>query len=214
MRELHKKYLLFHLPKTGGSSLVMSFRQWLGHEAVENIARRDLPEGLHKIDPLISAINGHFDFIDLPQYLDLDAWQKIVWLRDPVNRVVSNYHFFKKTLTHPKPHAVERARINAHRVNEPLLTYAALSENRNTMSSMLNGANPSDFDFIGQLETMSADLERLAGQLGFPVLTTVPRVNVTAYAAPTEREIEEIRALNQEDIVWYKEWKAAAENRR
>lgn len=214
MNEGHKKYLLFHIPKTGGISLMWAFQEWLGQDAVQNIRRRDLPQALDRIDPEARAINGHFEYADLKQHLDLEAWQKIVWLRDPVKRVVSNYHFFKKRLVHPKPHAAEEARINAHRLNEPLLTYAALRENRNKMSTSLTGANPSDFDFIGQTEHMSSDLERLAVAFGFPVLAKTKKRNVTEYAPPTDAELEEIRALNLEDIAWYNEWKAAADSRR
>lgn len=213
MNDSRQKFLLFHLPKTGGVTVEWAFRKWLGKETVTTLQRSKLPGALADLDPGVKAINGHFEYGDLGEHLDLSEWFKVVWLRDPVTRVVSNFHFFKKTLRQPKPHAVEMARINAHRLDEPLMKYARYEENRNLMSSRLAGACPEDFDFIGQVEHMEEDLARLAAMLGFETLAMVKKKNAGTYDPALPEELAEIRELNSEDLAWHKEWKAIADAR-
>lgn len=213
MNESRKKFLLFHLPKTGGVTVAWAFRKWLGKEKVTTLQRSKLPEALADLDPSFEAINGHFNYCDLGIHLELNEWIQVVWLREPVKRVVSNFHYFKKTLRQPKPHAVEMARINAHRLEEPLMTYARYNENRNLMSGRLAGASPEDFDFIGQVEHIEEDLARLAAMLGFDPLRVVKKKNAGTYEPALPEELAEIRELNSEDIAWHQEWKAVADAR-
>ena len=213
MNDSRKKFLLFHLPKTGGITVQWAFKQWLGKEKVTTLQRSKLPGALADLDPGFEAINGHFDYCDLGDHLDLNEWIKVVWLRDPVKRVVSNFHYFKKTLREPKPHAAEMARINAHRLDEPLMTYARYDENRNRMSGRLAGARPENFDFIGQVEHMEEDLARLAAMLGFEPLLVVKKKNSGTYEPALPEELAEIRELNNEDVAWHLDWKAVADAR-
>jgi len=202
------KYVLFHLPKTGGTSLFRAFRDWRGKGACQQFRREELPESLGSIGPNTEAINGHFDYDDLAERLDLDALQLITFLRDPVERVVSNYYFFLKTLREPKPHRREEALANQHRLKESLLEYA--EKNQNRMAERLRGAQPEDFAFIGDLSRMDADLNALAKKFGFPQRPTAPRRNVGHYAPPSSAEWDQIAAWNQEDFELYRYWTDAA----
>lgn len=202
------KYVLFHLPKTGGTSLFRAFRDWCGNECCYEFRRMDLPVGLDHINPSTVVIHGHFDFADLVQRLDVDHVHLITFLRDPVERVVSNYHFFLKTLREPKLHRREEALANQHRLKESLLEYA--EKNQNRMAERLRGAQPEDFAFIGDLSRMDADLNALAEKFGFPQRPTAPRRNVGHYAPPSSAEWDQIAAWNQEDAELYRHWTDAA----
>lgn len=169
-----QKHLLFHLPKTGGTTIYKAFEQWVGPARFETYRKKYLPEALKGIRPETLVINGHFDYMDLTSRLDLEEWRMIVWLRHPVDRVISNYHHFIRSLHNPPPEARDIAEKNAHRLHETLLEHCSQDENKNLMSTRLRGAKFEDFYFIGQQERLENDLKQLAGRIGMSVTAKFP----------------------------------------
>lgn len=202
-----------HIPKTAGTSFYNILRQVYGDGLSPSFKRRDLnPHAggaciLDKSpDPAWRAVHGHFTWQEVRGLMVPGVTKVITWLRDPVDRVISNYQFFIDRLQHPEMNP-EVAAINLHRNQETLLEYARLDENRNRMSRFLDGLAPEDFFFIGFTENFEEDVARLGLRLGWPALT-VRRLNTRAYPYPvSEDERQEIEALNQEDRSLYKQAK-------
>lgn len=201
-----QKYLLFHLPKTGGTTIYKAFKQWVGPARFETYRRKFLPEALNGIRPETLAINGHFDYTDLTSKLDLEEWRIIVWLRHPVDRVISNYHHFIRSIHNPPPEARDVAKQNAHRLHETLLEYCGHDGNKNLMSTRLRGAKFEDFYFIGQQERLEDDLKKLAAHIGMPVTEKVPYSNTGEYTRPSAEALAQLHEWNHEDLAMWAEW--------
>lgn len=201
-----QKYLLFHIPKTGGTTIYKEFEQWVGRTRFKTYRRKFLPEALNGVTSETLVINGHFDYMDLVSRLDLEEWRMIVWLRHPVNRVISNYHHFIRTLNNPHPKALDVAQKNAHRRQESLLEYCARDDNKNSMSKRLRGAKFNDFYFIGQQERLEADLIQLSTRIGMPARENVPFRNQGEYKKPSAEVLNQLHKWNQEDLAMWNEW--------
>ena len=181
-----------HIPKTGGTSFWRVLEHVYAPEAVQRVFPGDY-EGREKflIERSIRALHGHIRYRDLGGFFNLPTDVKVVtWLRDPTDRVISNFHYL-----------VERREMR-----EPdLLEYAARGSARNRMSRFLKGADLDDFFFVGVLEKFWEDCTDLGRRLKW---ADVPHIweNVSDY---TRRKVpedarREIRLLNQQDEELYR----------
>jgi hypothetical protein len=194
-----------HIPKTAGTSFYDILMQVYGDGLSPSYKRRDLYpveggpcllEG--KLDPGLRILHGHFTWPEVKRHYTPGHTKIITWLRDPVERVVSNYQFFIHRLHNPDLNPMV-ADLNVHRKEEPLTTYAALPENRNRMTQFLHGLRVEDFFFIGFTASFSQDVVRLGALLEWPAFT-ISRLN--AGTAPLSVSIDErlqIEAWNQSD---------------
>ena len=109
--------------------------------------------------------------------------QMILWMRDPVDRIVSHYDFWSGI-----PEGADNAN-HAHfkRTGMSLAEFAAWDVISTEFEEMyLDGVDgPDDFAFIGFTDRYDADLERLAEVLGWPDLPPAQTTNVT----PGERTV-------------------------
>ncbi len=181
-----------HIPKTGGTSFWRVLEHVYAPEAVQRVFPDDY--GDHKkfaIERSTRALHGHIRYRDLGVRFDLPADVKVVtWLRDPADRVISNFHYL-----------VERREMK----ESELLEYAARRSARNRMGRFLKGADLDDFFFVGVLEKFWEDCKDLGRRLKWP---DVPHIweNVSDY---TRRKVpedarREIMLLNQQDEELYR----------
>jgi hypothetical protein len=151
-----------------------------------------------------AVIHGHFSLSGLRRYFPVSGQVPLItWLRDPVARVVSHYHYLAQRLA---------AEINpsgpGHRVlrvmQRSLLEYAQLPINRNVMSSFLDGAQLEQFTFIGFVEDYNHDLARVGRILGWPASPEF-RVNETSGARHVvdDEVARQIREYNKIDVDLY-----------
>lgn len=204
--------LSIHIPKTGGTSFYQVLQQAYGPAVTPSLKRRDYEaliaqhgSLLKAFGPEIRAVHGHLYYRELEALHQESGARLICWLRHPVERLLSNYRFFIHRLQHPELNPRVYAQ-NQHRREESLLEYASLEENRNRMSKFLEGILLENLFFVGLLENFEADLQRLAGLMGWPSPPTLPhhnRAELTDYPALDAGLYAQIASLNGEDMELY-----------
>lgn len=206
--------LSFHIPKSAGTSFRNMLRDVYGASAV---LRFDTPlrgGGKFRVEQQpftgralpnrVKVLHGHFAWPFLKNILELPTdIPKITWLRDPVERVVSNYFYLSKRLREILDEEGRGVNILS-KMERSLTEYAQAPLNQNRMSAFLNGLDLADFQFVGILERMEEDLPLLAKRMGWPVTETYEH-NATGKRkreiTPEERAI--IEQCNAEDIALY-----------
>jgi hypothetical protein len=153
----------------------------------------------------IKVIHGHFVYDVLQRFFELKDDVKVVtWLRDPVDRVVSNFYYLEGQMREVMEIGVNRRNLRAT-MQRSLLEYARSPLARNTMSSFLSGISLEEMFFVGLTDRFAEDLAELAGRLNWTTLPEVPKVNVTKGNRPElpKDVYAEIAELNSEDVALY-----------
>jgi hypothetical protein len=202
-----------HIPKTGGTSFYHILHQVYGEHLSISYKRSDYiaatEDGkllMHSLEPEIKVLHGHFYYNEIRQIHHEYQSKLICWVRNPVDRVISNYKFFKMGLIQQDRNP-KNYQLNRHRVNESLLTYAGLPENRNRMSAFLGGLALEDLFFIGSLEYFTDDIHHLAKILRWPDVF-IPVLNSThqtfkSIEQVSEKERKQIEEWNHKDVALY-----------
>lgn len=214
----HPRYIFHHIPKCGGNSLLalLALRFFpiddyaqkapgeSNHESVDSFRARRLD--LDRLDwesthPPILA--GHFELPGcalFERYPETDAppYRKITFLREPLDRAISYFHYARQTGRFPLRYA-------------SLETFLASLDNP---VAHLLAAHPRDalaalekYWFIGTLETARMDMARLAPRLNLTT-KTLPHANRTSRSVfrLADSVVEEFKARNWVD---YQLWHAA-----
>jgi len=203
-----------HIPKTAGTSFRNILKSVYGEEQV---VRFDIKIKTRKIDiesvPFdgsslpahIRVIHGHFHYTDLVEQVNIPETAKwITWLREPSDRVLSNYFYLSERLREELDEEKRGLNILA-KMQRTLIEFARDEINRNRMSKFLHGADLSRFDFIGLQEQYDSDLKHLAQILNWPEYP-VFRHNVTRSRPTVDPDVlSEIRELNRNDYELYEE---------
>lgn len=154
-----------HIPKTGG----VTFRELLLDVAQGHVHfdYRDMPiappNRIRKIKnvPILAlklarirrslnsaprtVVHGHFIATKYDRHFP--DGQLATWLRDPVERLVSQYYHLLRT-----PYPSHEIWQKLHRHNMTLIEFAKLEELRNIHSKFLDGKSLDEFDFVGITE--------------------------------------------------------------
>lgn len=216
MKKLKNKIELvsLHIPKTAGTSFRNMLKQ---HYGEENAVRFDIHSASNRIEienqefrkrklpKNIKVIHGHFNYQSVIETVDLDENVKfITWLRDPVERVLSNYFYLSKRLKEELDEEGKGLNILA-KMQKTLLEYARNDISRNRMYKFLRGAELDKFFFIGLYENYDEDIIELAKMLGMEE-PEILQHNVTEDKEEVSKEIiNEIKELNSLDIELYNE---------
>lgn len=216
-RKTKLEIISVHIPKTAGRS----FREILTQVYGPSLDERYKKEHFFKNDKEqvsigksipknLRGIHGHLTINQLKELINRYDPRVITWVRDPVERVISNYYFLMK-------------RISLGIVNEKvkrkkdltLIEYAEKPRNINRMSRTLSGLSIHDFFFIGIVERFEADVRELAEKMNWPGNLEIPHTNSNAgfkhsnVCATLFDEIDDtikdrIAELNQDDMHLYK----------
>jgi hypothetical protein len=202
-----------HIPKTAGTSFRNTLKSVYGDKEVLRVdiglvnqelrlneaeyQDRSVPAGTR-------VIHGHFNVTELYQRLDLPANLPVItWLRDPVERVVSNYFYLASRLKEELQE--ERKGINIlSKMQRTLSEYARFEPHQNRLTRFLEGTPLETLFFAGFTESYFEDLDRLAQKLNWEHYEPYYH-NRTQKERPEidPRDLELIRALNQDDIRLY-----------
>jgi hypothetical protein len=160
-----------HVPKCAGTSFrnvlqkIFGRRLWSNYGTV--FTREQARPDLVPVNTV--CIHGHF-FADA--FSDLYPQARLItWIRHPVERVLSNYHFFRR---HPE---VNDGCCQAlHQRKLSVREFADLDWMRNETTRYLAGRPLSDFDFVGVTERFSDSLGVFESEFGLrpPAVRTTP----------------------------------------
>ncbi len=202
--------IFIHLPKTGGSSILQTLISIYGEEGVRHFERDECldlnKEGRRIIDvlnPQVKVIHGHFFFDEVNDIAARDGSKLITFMRNPNDRVVSNFYWWKRTLDENPDHPAK------DRMEESLKVYAARPETRNKMARFLRGADIDQFFFIGFLERFNSDLNALSRSLGWPETPVFHEKNLSKTKGASKENMswrirKMIEKYNREDWMIYR----------
>lgn len=166
-----------HIPKTAGTAFRTILSAHFGERLYLDYTERPLAPGFRwrrlrqRLKPgrvaagfesAFDCVHGHFvadkyDAADRPV-------RCVAWLRDPVERMISHYSYWKRVPDLRNPDCrmlIER--------NLSIEDFAALPRMRNVMTRFFGGKKPEDFFFLGTVETMAESLARFNRLTGIAV---------------------------------------------
>lgn len=204
-----------HIPKTAGTSFRNILKDVYGNKSVVRfdvshkgeITMDEKSFTKNSIPGKIKVIHGHFYYKDLKNIMELPHNMPVItWIRNPVDRVISNYFYLESVLIEVLNEEKRALNIRS-KMQKTLLEYAQAEMNRNRISKFLAGIDLTKLFFIGIQEYFSEDLDLLSGKMGWDKNFTQYRHNETIHSNPAiSLEIrEEIENLNWEDMELYSE---------
>lgn len=217
------RYCFIHLPKCAGTSVLHFLQAALGESNVLHVHTL----GVHRppIEDLISRYKilvGHYEVSNLPAWM-FDYVFMFTFLRDPVDRVLSNYDFFRNVDHGTNFPEVVRAReldlalllartdLSRPNVWSNWQTFAlsGLSHRAFKPGTILEPAKRilDRLDFVGFHEQLNADVKRLSELCGWDPTIPLPAANVTpnrkGRAEVDATTLASIEELNRDDIELY-----------
>ncbi len=220
--EVKAKVISIHLPKTAGTTFKKVLRQIYHPEEIffDYPHRGDLRNKMLTNPKLgVKVIHGHFPCHKYNS--KFPEFKKIIWLRDPIKRLISLYFFWKTWQI-----LVESDAENLAPVKESSLTFiefAAKPEMQNIIKSkFVQEEKLTDFYFVGIQEFFSEDLHELKAMLNWPEYeleakntNPYPEYKLLLEEVLSNQEIvNKISAINQEDMELYREALSLRERRR
>jgi hypothetical protein len=152
----------------------------------------------------MTVAHGHFSLEKFREKFEYDPnVPVIVWLRDPVERLISDYRYLSSILHDYVDH--KKVPSLLRRMEKTLLEFAAFPSAQNVTTRFLEGMELKAFAFVGMVENYEEDIQRLSQLMNWNV-ETIYRHNITK-KKPLEVSDEELRIiknLNAEDIEIYK----------
>jgi len=152
-----------HIPKTAGTTFGQILAQVYGDaQVLFDNPQLDRVGELPIIEPHIRAIHGHFP---VGKYAGHFPWAKrIVWLRHPIDRLLSHYFFLKSfSMVHnddPIHRLVLEKQIS-------VVEFAQQVGMFNVLAGFTYGLPLTDFYFVGIQEFLMEDLAELKTMLGW-----------------------------------------------
>ncbi|MCF8405739.1 MAG: sulfotransferase family protein [Bacteroidales bacterium] len=157
-----------HIPKTAGTSFRIALQEHFGDSLIEDygtrpfrvnydVARKKAEEFNRKIKgekySNVKCIHGHFLAVKYANLKNLDA-TFITWLRDPVERLISNYYHIIRGRKDVKGTFSNLV----HTENWDLETYCLHPMNKNPYEKIFRDFGIENFGFVGITENFLNDL--------------------------------------------------------
>jgi hypothetical protein len=207
-----------HIPKTGGRSVRRVLKKVYGDALELRHDEEDYTNRGRSAQPIkadfpdhIRALHVHLSVHQLMPVIDAYNPKVITWLRDPVERVISNYYFLMRRVQEKKAKGAQ-----LRHGDMSLLEYANHPRKDNKMVKFLDGMNLEDFYFIGLLEQLEEDIKELSSIMGWKAKVRTFHTNdntdyklnndcKTQYHEIDDKMRQEIAEINREDVELYNE---------
>jgi hypothetical protein len=199
-----------HIPKTAGRSFLSILNTVYDSNIIEHFDRKNYNnKGFPEIEQFKSQLNsttkiihGHFHYNEIKNLNNINNAKVITWLREPVDRVISNFSFFKKRIFESS-NDVELQ----NRREETLIEYASMENSRNRMSKFTQGLDIEKYYFVGITEHFNSEVGILAGMLKWKPFE-IPRININTefkskLPSVSDKEKKIIEELNGNDMELY-----------
>lgn len=218
-----RQLCFMHIGKTAGTSIQHALFEAMRGTAIfhESLANFDTASAAElSINDLVI---GHFAYqhvVKLRPHRFL-----LTFLRDPIERVISNYHFlrFGSPISAHSERAIEAAkaltlmefllcddpgvRMVTENFQAKALAYDVRPEHQSAITDLQGEAerNLSTFDFVGIVDYFDESVAALAQMIGTDLAVKQLNANEARSSAPaaSSAEIELIRRLNAVDMVLY-----------
>ena len=196
-----------HLPKTAGTAFRHVLTDVYG---LNNVLGDYPPNQIHQpeksIDKSIKVIHGHFEPSKYRGYFP--AAKRIVWLRHPLFRLISEY-FFAKTIK-DRNNVIHAQLLDG---NLSILEFARIRQMKNFLSQKIKGMQLAQFDFVGVQEFYIPDLIDLKKMMGWrnfqPIVKNdnrYPQYQKCLQEILNDASlVDALAKLNREDLELYRE---------
>ena len=147
-----------HIKKTAGITFRTLLRRQFGKDHLAAVHKDRTKREQKTVDDYIhdgiKVLHGHWNYKEI-EHLRGANTRVIAWVRNPIQRVISNYHYTKR-----KAQEGKRPEWN-HRPDFSLEDYIEVPALQNLMSRSLEGIAPENMDFIGVQEFFDEDIKTL-----------------------------------------------------
>ncbi len=207
------KLISIHIPKTAGTSLYKILGDAYGQN---KIARVDYKPPLKKLflnekefkgdefPKHIEVIHGHINPKMLEKYFVLDdKVKKITFLRDPVERIISDYYYLRQIIDQNYNFDPYNPKI-LNRMIKSLIEFAGMEKEKNRMSKFLGKGRLNEMFFVGTTENFAQDTQKLAKLLNWNSYKLVEENKTRNKSNDIPPDIfEKIKVLNEKDVELY-----------
>lgn len=193
------KFIFFAIPKTGTHSIRFALRPHLGINDEEHVNL--FYQSKLNLTSFNERTDGHISVSEIKPHINAEIWNsyfKFCFVRNPWDRFVSAVFFKNQTVQRqPKLAAPLMAYTLAKLKSEPNLWFRAQT------SFLLNTENEIEMDFIGRVENMQDDFDKICSKLNLPQIDLEHR-NTSKHddykIYYTEELKNKVSELYQEDI--------------
>ncbi|MEQ8580352.1 MAG: sulfotransferase family 2 domain-containing protein [Marinoscillum sp.] len=175
---MNEKLISIHIPKTAGTSFRHTLIDVYGIERVMPFYYPDKSKISYKIPKRIRVLHGHISSHDYDQLIKQNPeWEKakvISWVRDPVDRFISNYFYMKDIVCRQLDNFNKDTPDLKKRMVRTLDDFIQRPNERDEMVRFINEQDlvSNKFSFIGDVSNYDEDLQLLAFILGWKAYRT------------------------------------------
>ena len=208
------KLLSHHVPKTAGTSLRISLQSAYGHNSVygiyEDTGALQFSLGSNIWAPSRSQVlHGHFR-PHKNQSRQCPNAQRIIWLRDPVDRALSQ---LRHTLTRKQPistYEYIKTQYLERGVSDTNTLFIAILADKKFKALFhiyyyyFANVEPKYFDFIGSMENYGSELKRLEKILGVKLEESVSNQAEDSIDADLDTNVrQEAQRILEQEYTYY-----------
>jgi len=149
---------------------------------------------------LINSVVIHGHYFAKTYLKDNNDNQFMTWVRDPVDRLLSHYSFWKNNSFPSDPNW-----INFNKRSMGIIEFSELKINQNIYFNYLEGLDLSKVFFIGVVDYMEESLKILEDKFKISTNFTKPKLNVTVnkFTDISNEQKDYILSLNKKDSEIY-----------
>ena len=192
-----KKFVFFHTPRTGGSSISKAIAPYCGFEFSQDTVHKHHEIAMHHT---MSVAKRQYDTLWYnDSRLQIQYYFKFAFVREPVERIISAY-FYNNIITPIVDYCRSQIPYETYQYSNSFVPQSFLLDRQ------------MDLDFIGRYETLQEDWKTICGILdldyeyglewineSIPMAPCASRSVDRYYSRITPNEIQELKSIYRED---------------